>query len=190
MTIESVTTDWLETITGQQFTPFAHDPHFTLKSLVWGCARETRFSGQYSEHLDFYSVAEHQVLLTDWVRERFPGNYDLKDLRTIAMHDAPEGLIKDIVRPIKRISPDYHRLEDWFWPYVARRYDLHLILPDWIKELDNRILVDERQQAMNPSGNHWASIDDLEPLGVYIKGWVPREAAYRYERLLRDLGVA
>ena len=45
-----------------------------------------------------------------------------------------------------------------------------------VKELDNRILVDERAALMSDSGNDWDAIGHLAPLGVQIEGWPPEKA--------------
>ncbi len=190
---EPVSTDWLETITGCRFNPQDTSPSFNLTDLIYGVARESRYNGQYREDVEFYSVAEHLVLMTRHViaKGRPDGEtFSAKDLRTLALHDGQEGLFKDIVRPMKRGMPEYRAMEDSFCKNVlAPRYDLHWPLPAWIKELDNRILVDERAQAMNPSNNHWGSIEDLEPLGVKLQFWSPSRAALEYKHLLADLGV-
>lgn len=189
-----LTTDWLETISGKRFNPFDPEPELSLRDLVWGCARMPRYNGQFKEEVDHYSVAEHLVLLTRKLAEDLPAwvweyeGENRKLLRTAACHDLQEGVIGDMVRPLKRSDPFYCKAEDALCVVLARRYDLSLPLPARVKEFDNRILVDERRQAMNPSPNSWA-IDGLEPIGVELQFWSPRRAAAELFDLLDKLGV-
>lgn len=191
-----ITNDWLETNTGHKFNPFSESPvpDYSLKDLVWGVSRACRYAGQIRDEVDHFSVAEHTVLLTRWVWATRYGSqpfhqltYDeRKDLRTAAGHDLGEGLLTDMVRPIKKQMPEYRLVAGKFDEKLARRYDLHLLMPDWLREADNRILRDERAQVMNPSANRWGQ-DGLEPLGVEVNFWSPRTAYFFLSQLLRAL---
>ena len=183
---DPTTTDWMETQSGKKFHPFSDEmTNYSLDDLIWGCARETRYSGQYKPEIDFYSVAEHQCHMIDWMIEN---NYPADHVRQAAMHDSPEGLIKDMVRSIKKHEVVYQTAEKRLWIHVCKRYRVAPIMFDLVKQADNRILVDERAQIMNRSGNEWG-IDVLEPLGIKIKGWLPRTAALEYGFRLKALGI-
>ena len=190
---------WAETLTGLQFNPAHEHPQFELADLVWGCARICRYGGQIKPGDFHYSVLEHQYLMTMHALAKWFGATDLstiymlpelarREMRTVAMHDLPEGLIGDMVRPLKKQLPSYCTLEDSFAAKVARRYDCLHPMPAWVKDLDNRILVDERKQVMSRSMNIWAS-DTLQPLGVQINFWKPADAVAIYCGLLQALGV-
>jgi uncharacterized protein len=194
---EPLTTDWMETLSGRKFSPFDEDPDFELRDLVWGVARAQRYAGQFKEEVEHYSVAEHQVLMARWLMARERHTFDLgmapgefkEVVRCAATHDLPEGLLLDMVRPIKRHDAFYRQAEARFSGAIARRYGLLHPMHVIVKELDNRILVDERAQAMNPSGNHWGSIDGQEPMGITLQFWSPRRAAKELFDLLDELGV-
>lgn len=184
---EPVTTVWMETLSGHRFDPVAEEPEYHLHDLIWGCARECRYAGQIRTDVEHYSVAEHQTHMTRWAMRHFPA-MPREYLRSCAMHDLHEGLIKDMTRPMKKRNPEFCRMEDDFNAKVARRFGFIFPTPEWVKNLDNRILVDERAQAMNPSGNTWAS-DGLTGLGVRLQFWSPSRAAREYAVLLGELGV-
>lgn len=202
MSVQPTTTAWMQTCSGRRFNPTDENPDYTLKDLLWGNARECRYAGQLSDEVDFYSVAEHQVLMTEYfIREYHPTHVPVElgglgpqnlprwakqEARTVAMHDAHEGLLKDMTRPMKKVCPDFCELEERFAKHVARRYDLIWPLPDWLKTLDNRILVDERLQLMVKTDDVWAS-DHLKPLGITVQQWTPRVAYWKYLQLLRQL---
>lgn len=192
-----VSSDWLETMSGHKFAPLSLKPEYSLRDLVWGCARLCRFGGQISEEHEHYSVAEHLVLATRWLMETrapevcalMPDTRDAcrRVVRTMAAHDLQEGLVGDMVRPMKRQDAFYRRAEDYLSAHLSRRYDLLFPLPEVVKLVDNRILVDERSQALSPSGNVWAT-DGLEPLGVRLQFWSPKRAAAELFKLLEELG--
>lgn len=196
------TTDWLETFSGKRFAPLSDDPQYSLKDLVWGCARECRYGGQIKDSVDHYSVAEHLCLMYDHVVAGLPGEDVLRLqqavadgtpdvfltwLKTLIAHDLPEGLLRDMVRPMKKHDTFYRKVEAKLWGHMASKYGLFLTMSDGIKDLDDRILVDERRQALNPSGNTWFT-DSLEPLGVELKFWSPRQAAAELFARLEELG--
>lgn len=196
--VQPVSTVWMETQSGLRFDPLAEEPEYLLSDLIWGCARNCRYGGQIKESVDYYSVAEHQVLMTRRVMQR-PEKFlpphvlrsekaYMRALRTIACHDLHEGLVGDMTRPMKKRNPEFCVLEDGFAAKVAQRFGFDFPLPDFVKELDNRILVDERRQALNPSKNTWAT-DGLEPLGVPLGFWPPAFAAAMYTQLLIELDV-
>lgn len=193
--LEPASTDWLETFSGRRFNPFDPEPDFELRDLVWGCARAQRYNGQFKEEVEHYSVAEHQVLMARWMMDQSPADFGMTSgpfiwaIRTAACHDLQEGLIGDMVRPLKRNDQFYKDAEDHLSAALARRYGLQFPLPPVVKWLDNRILVDERAQAMNPSSNHWGSIEGLEPMGITLQFWSPRRAAQELFDLLEELGV-
>lgn len=184
------TTAWMETQRGLRFNPTDPNPQVSLKDMMWGVARIPRYNGQFREDVDHFSVAEHLVLLVRFfMRTVYPGRQlsdltpsQLKEVRTLAMHDIQEGVIGDMTRPMKKLVPQFGEVEDMFCRKLATRFDLIFPLPAWIKSLDNRIIADERRQAMRPSPNKWAA-DDLDPLGVTLEFWTPRQA---YQRL-RDV---
>lgn len=190
--------DWMETQSGLAFAPLDEDPQYALADLVWGCARMCRFAGQISPEHEHYSVAEHLVLLTRWLMQTDdPEIVELmpdtpaecrRVLRTLAAHDLQEGLVQDMVRPMKRQDPFYRKVEDRLSAHMARRWDLIFPLPSVVKLIDNRALVDERAQALRPSGLHWGSIEGMKPLGIELQFWSPRRAAEELFRLLEELG--
>ena len=179
--------DWIETASRVMFAPFDDPPLFNLSDLVLGLARECRFNGQIDPAHEFYSVAEHLTLLTRYAMRADPG-LNPKMLRTLAMHDASEGLLGDIVRPIKRMCPDFCAMEERFERHLATHFDLIYPYPPAVKELDARMLKTERTQAMSASGHAWHE-DHLEPLDIELEFWLPRRAAEEYGALLTELRV-
>jgi hypothetical protein len=86
----------------------------TLRAIANGMAKSCRYIGQIET--PFYSVAEHAVLVHDLLRWRGapPGI-----LRAALFHDAAEGLLHDLVAPLKwslryqEIDSDAHYMGGW-----------------------------------------------------------------------------
>lgn len=188
---------WLETMSGRPFVIEAEDPDFDLSDLVWGCARQPRYNGQWRPDVTWYSVAEHSVLvarafdeLTEDTVYVLGGDRD-RLVRTALCHDLAEGLLGDVSSPLKKLLPEYAAIEARFYSALARRYDLIDPIPPIIAETDMRILLDEREQLMTRGRDRgdWGLPPDLRPLGVTLEYWEPVRAAREFAAALDRVGV-
>lgn len=168
--------DWMQTKSGGKFWPL--DPRageIELEDIAHALSMICRFGGHC---LRFYSVAEHCVLLS----RAAPRPYK----KWALLHDASEAYLLDLPRPLKASLPDYKRAENVVARAIAFRFNLHLGIPGIVKDLDRRILLDERAQNMTPTSETW-STDDARPLGVVLQFWSPdrarREFLDEYERI-------
>ena len=175
--------DWMETFTGRQFYPMSPraedvDPVDIAHALGMLC----RYNGHVKR---FYSVAEHCVLMSDWVEK--DASLDRDDARRLALwallHDATEAYVGDMIRPLKRSMPDYVWAENKVMLEILDRFELstefvmdhtgrvlRVEMPAVVHEADNRILLTERAALMPATGRQWG-VDDLELLPVQIHGW-------------------
>jgi hypothetical protein len=162
---------WIELHSGERFfyrSPTADMIH--LSDIAASLGKTARYAGHTHT---FYSVAEHSCLLMRWARRNIVP--DRRLLRTILMHDATEAYIPDVPRPLKHMVPLFREFEGSIERVMSPKFDLISPHPAIIREIDSRILRDEREQAMNPSGNDWGT-DKLEPLGVKLHLWPPEVA--------------
>lgn len=163
---------WMQTYTGKRFYPF--DPQASSIDIV-DIAHALAMTCRYGGHCkQFYSVAQHSVL----VASKAPVEKALRAL----MHDAPEAYTGDLVRPIKK-HPEMGAFT-WVEQIVERaicaKFDLPFPIMDAeIKRLDNRILIDERDQVVVPTDDDW-QFSEHEPLGVTIGIWAPEIARQRF----------
>lgn len=98
-------------MTGEKyFINFPEECSFDLRALATGMARTCRFNGQFSKFEDdIYAVAQHSVLVDDLVNHIF----GVPRARGWAiMHDAPEGIIGDLISPVKALCPEFSSHED------------------------------------------------------------------------------
>ena len=149
--------DWIQTYTGGQFWPM--DPRaeeIYAEDIAHALSMACRYAGHC---LEFYSVAEHSVLLSRVVAPE----YRLWAL----LHDASEAYLVDVPRPVKPFLANYRETEDRLMAEVCRRFGLALDMPVEIKRADSAILNDERAQNMRHSRHDWSV--DPTPLGVTLQ---------------------
>lgn len=94
---------FIETVTGRRFYALNDDPGFDIFEIAAGLSKACRYSGQC---LDFYSVAEHSVLVSEIME-----TWRMGDPFEGLMHDGTEAFLSDIAGPWKRRLPDYKALE-------------------------------------------------------------------------------
>ena len=172
--------DWMQTFGGRQFWPL--DPRAKevfIEDIAHGLSLQCRYAGHC---LRFYSVAEHSVLIARWLASQ---DYDTETCLWGLLHDAGEAYVLDMIRPLKRSVPEFSEIELRVRNQVMKRFGLYLFEPFIVKEADNRILVDEKQQNMAP-GLAWG-IDSLEPLGVTLEFWSPEQAKAEFLQEFRNL---
>ncbi len=167
---------WIETYTGRQFhfkDPRAEE--VDIEDIAHSLSMLCRYNGHVS---DFYSVAEHSVLISDFIRAE-GGDRDLA--LAALLHDAAETYIGDISRPVKYavLPPEFKEYENELDRVIFEKFGLTFPYSTHINDLDARILQDERMQGMSQSENLWGT-DDLEPLGLTLRFWGPAKAKAKF----------
>lgn len=155
---------WMQTATGGMFWPLEpHPDDVHIEDIAHALSNMCRFNGHCTS---FYSVAQHSVL----VSQACPEEYRLAGL----LHDAAEAYIGDIIRPIKPHLAGYRELETRIDQAIARRFEMPQPMPAIVKEIDERILADERDQVMTTTPEPWSLT--RPPLGIMINPWPPAKA--------------
>ncbi len=176
---------WIELINGTQFYFEAPEDYMIqVEEVAHALSMLCRFNGHTRR---FYSVAEHACLMSDWVMTQ---NWATPQYGLLALHhDDAEYIIGDMARPVKMKVPQFKTLETTLDKAIAHRFGTEYPFPPWLKEIDRRILVDERRGVMNTSINEWGT-DHLKPLGAkfwWILGRFPWVAKCRYLKRHRRL---
>ncbi|GHC61743.1 hypothetical protein [Limoniibacter endophyticus] len=173
------TTEWIQTFLGGQFWPMeprAEDVH--IEDIAHALSMECRYNGHC---IRFYSVAEHSVHLAEYLYALgLPASTCLWAL----LHDAPEAYIRDIARPVKPYLVGYSEAEARLMSVIAERFGLPAEMPAIVKEVDSRIIGDERVN-MAPCVAEWE--DTGHALGIKIECWKPDEAKRRFLNFYRVL---
>ncbi len=134
---------------------------FDIDDIAHGLAHVCRYAGQCT---DFYSVAEHSLLVSDTCRE---------DPYAALMHDAAEALIGDVTRPLKQLLPDYKRLEREVEAAVFERFGVAIRTPNAVKAADLRVLAAEQAQIMPKGTADWAVQAGISPAPVFVRHLAP-----------------
>ena len=164
-TLYQVEDGWIEIGDGTPF--YFTDPRpgsLSAETIATALARICRYGGHTKR---FYSVAEHCILMADFVATQEWATP--QDVLMALHHDDTEVIIGDLPRPIKATMPEFKKAEMVLDRFIAQEFDLHREFPSWLKEYDTRILVNERAEIMRPSSNDWGT-DGMAPLpGLVFK---------------------
>lgn len=165
------------TYTGKAFYPMDPDPaDIDPRDIAHALSLLCRYNGHCKY---FYSVAEHCVLISEYIPEEFA--------LWALLHDATEAYVGDMIRPLKSSMPAYRDAEDRVMAAIATRFGLEGEMPAIVKEYDTRMLFTERDSLMNMNGKAWVGEGTITPLPVSIHGWEPSIAEVYYYQRLRDL---
>jgi hypothetical protein len=155
--------NWTMTHTGRKFWPLDPRPEdIAIEDIAHALSHICRYGGHCNE---FYSVAEHSVLMSLKVSP--------ENKLWALLHDATEAYLMDLPRPIKPYLPGYAEYEAKLMKCIAERYSLPYEMPDEVKDADNRIILDEMKQNMSYVPDKYKI---MEPLGVILENWNPAEA--------------
>jgi hypothetical protein len=180
----------ITTASGRRFYPLDPQPEdICIEDIAHHLARICRFTGAVQggeNHNSFYSVAEHSVFIALCA----PVQHRVAAL----LHDAAEAYFNDMARPIKYLPEmaPYRALIGDCEAVIARKFGFAHPLDPIIKELDGRILLDERGQFQPQaqwSDDDMAALDvGAEPLGVTLRGWAPEAAQAAFMETYYTLG--
>jgi len=147
--------------TGRYFDFLSPQPDMIhIEDIAQGLSQTARFGGQA---LNFYSVAQHSVLVSSIVPD---------ELKFAAlMHDAAEAYIGDIVGPLKQLLPDYKVIESRVEEAVCARFGLQLsdIKHPEIKRADLRLLRTEQRDLTSGAADEWNGLSKYPPLEQTIE---------------------
>lgn len=122
------------------FRPCAEDVR--LYDIAYALANKCRYTGHTTQ---FYSVAQHSVLVSLYLEHHYP---DRRDLHTWGLlHDGSEGYLPDVPAPIKgdfavRVNGavvDFREAEARVLAAIAQHFGLEWPTPPEIKVADGEI---------------------------------------------------
>lgn len=159
--------NWIQTVSGKVFYPL--EPWVAdvdILDIAHALSNQCRFSGHTRM---FYSVAQHSVLVSDYLKDKSV-DVQLWGL----LHDAAEAYMVDVPRPIKAAIPQIREIEDNILRTIMRRFTLPEEMPYEVREADNSILFDERDALLEPTEKDWDFV--CKPLGISILPWTSQSS--------------
>jgi hypothetical protein len=168
--------DWMQTFSGGQFWPESPDyGDVKLLDIAHALSMLCRFGGHCR---DFYSVAEHSVLVSQVV----PPEFALQGL----LHDATEAYCVDVPRPLKKaLGWSYETIESGISFSIAVKFNLPFEMDESVKRADNDVLLAERDALFDREAAAW-SIPGT-PAPVQIRCLSPREAEMAFLRRFLEI---
>jgi hypothetical protein len=171
--------DWMQTFLGGQFWPL--DPRadeIHIGDIAHALSMQCRYAGHC---LRFYSVAEHSVLLANWI---WRGGATQQTALWALLHDASEAYLVDVPRPVKPHLTGYKAAEAKVMAAVCERFGLPEEMPAEVHEADGDIIADERAN-MAPCVAPWYATG--KGLGVELQFWTPDEAEAAFLKTFAEL---
>lgn len=104
----------------------------SIEDIAIALSREARFSGHTKE---FYSVAQHSI----YVSRLVPPAFAMEAL----LHDGTEAYCKDIPTPLKRLLPDYQKIERAVDLVIRKKFKLPSTMSQEVADGDHIALFHE-----------------------------------------------
>lgn len=158
---------WIQTFTGGKFWPLDPRPEdFQIADIAHALSNVCRYGGHTKR---FYSVAEHAVIVSLYVPRQWR--------REALLHDLSEAYTGDMVRPLK-YQPEmaeFRKAENRIESVARGHFKLSTDPACWsaVKEIDDRIIVDEVGELMAAPPMYWTRHPDVKSLGAVIMGAPP-----------------
>lgn len=159
--------EFITTYSGKKFhflNPQAED--ICIEDIAKALSMSCRYNGHVS---DFYSVAEHSVIIADLVYNIQGCPYEAL---CALLHDASEAYLTDIPRPIKPHLTNYHELEAKAEAAIESVFALEP-MNTMIKYFDTHIVRDEAEQLFKDTPT-W--VNDYDRIGIKVYKWSPVQA--------------
>ena len=172
---------WLQTFSGHRVSvmnPQTSQIH--LGDIGYALAKQCRFNGHCDQ---FYSVAEHSVRGSVLAEEMC--NKDAA--REFLMHDATEAYLGDLIRPVKRMIPQFEDIEQGFWKAISDKFSLPYVHSEEVHYLDN-VMVTWEKRDMLPFSEEWPNLPDINHLSLpIIRAWRWEDAFDEFQTRFLEL---
>ena len=154
-----------------------------IEDIAAHLSRICRFNGALRDSVEIYSVAQHCYLMS----KNVPEDYALEAL----LHDAPEYIVGDRVKPIKVMTDGsaLEQYEDDLDRLIRRKYGLPRFMTAVVKAADYRSVLTERRDVLHPDvAKHvdWGT-PTAEPWPDIIEPWLPSRARTLFLRRFKEL---
>lgn len=142
---------FIQTLSGKKFD-YIHSTvdDIDIEDIANALSNICRFAGHLPE---FYSVAQHTVLCSQIVQPEFAFE--------ALMHDAAEAYVQDLPAPLKRLLPEYQRIETMVDDLIRAKYSLPLKHSPVVKYADLIMLATERRDLEIDDGTEWPMLQGI-----------------------------
>lgn len=184
---------WVETYTGRKFYPLKPDKYeISILDIAHSLSMQCRYQGMCH---NFYSVAQHSVMVSKLFEKSAVGTYRLEMLGLL--HDASEAYLSDIPRPLKHLPEFavYREAEDRLQTEIFKAFGLTPVASfeaDLLKSADLGMLLSEiaTPEIMFPTREDWFH-KPTETLttknGSPFECWPPQKAKNRFLKRFNEI---
>lgn len=169
---------WIQTYMGLAFSYLNPEPQqVSITDIAHALSNTCRYAGHSNQ---FYSVAQHSVLVSNMLPMKF-ALYGL-------LHDAAEAYINDIPSPAKELPElvGFKKLGDKILKVIFNKYGLQDEIPSEVKYVDVRMLLTEKKVLFN-TDYKWDLELKFSPYLIEIQPWSPLEAFKAFICLFEEL---
>jgi len=168
---------WVQTYTGKAVHLLDPKPEeIDIVDIAHSLAHQFRYNGHTLKPI---TVAEHCVIVSYAVA---PENA-LWGL----LHDAAEFAVGDLVGPLKRMLPEFSRIEAGVMRCICEKFGLFpQDEPAEVKNIDRRLLHNELADLMAAPPQNWALTGEAVP-GVTFNCWKPKLAEVMFLARFEEL---
>lgn len=145
---------------------YIRSPKWRLNAMAHSMAQTARYRGNADE---FYSVAEHSVLVASLMREVTGG-----DPYEGILHDAAESILPDVSSPFKQLLPDLRREEKQLEADIRAKFGLPPVKTQECAAADWLALFIEAAQIVPERGEDFVDPYHFRPKALELrekKGW-------------------
>lgn len=156
---------WIETQHGR----FALEaPQFSVADIAHASAQTVRYNGHGSF---FYSVAEHEVLVSLLIEEELGGTRE--QAFEGLLHDGTEAYLSDVPAPFKQFLPDWSAIDKRTEKSLREAFGLPVEKSAIVKEADWLALFIEAAQLLPSRGSIFTDPQGFRPRAMELrdKGW-------------------
>lgn len=167
---------------GRYFDLSRPDGVVSIEVIARSLSRICRFTGHMKPEIEHYSVAQHSVLVSRLVPVKFA--------RQGLLHDMAEAFVGDVATPLKRMLPDYRKIENAVEQALFLWFGLPPELDSCVKYADLVALVTERRDLMaTPTDDtgEWRDTTHIPAAFATIYPWTARAAEAAFLERYREL---
>jgi 5'-deoxynucleotidase YfbR-like HD superfamily hydrolase len=165
------------------------DADIDAEDIAHALARVCRYGGAMD---GFYSVASHCVYVSRFLEEQGHSTY----IQAAGLlHDATEAYLGDMVSGLKRLVPEYRRLEDAWEARVFKHFDVYVTgrVKHIVKDADLRARLSEIRDLFReypyPRELLLGGEGDRQPCAAPVVEQTPDEAEWAWLARARALGL-
>ena len=174
---------WIQTVSGKKFHFLSGSTsEVDIHDIALVLSRTPRWAGHTRE---FLSVGQHSINVSLLVKE-YGGSG--RDQMIGLLHDATEAYMCDIPSPLKRLIPEFKRIENKVWSKICRAvlkkaYDI----PQIVQDADSCMLATEARDLFAfPPIDNWTR-RCLPPHSRKIVAWKSDQAYKSFLHLFGEL---